>query len=200
MANLENIILTFTITLLILLGIYYIFTKSGLMVNLNNYLTKDSQKITVINEINEIQRHQDDIHNPYSHYFNPRKYDYHAYSDPLTPPYRRDDYNLPMVGLPTRGYPSRYKKMGTLIDTNDTIPHTDPYKIMFLMGREKYRGSNSYEYYVVEKDSNGILKFDLPSKKYLLNDDDVISVNELGRNYKVKMDSLDTFVYDPYYY
>ena len=131
-----------------------------------------------------------------------REYDYSAYSDPLTPPYRRDDYNTPMVGLPTRGFPSTFKKMGTLISTDDSIPMNDPYKFMFLMGRETYPGSNSYDYYVVEKDSDGkgVLKFDLSCNKStkLYNDGDEIKVKELSRNYKIKMDQLDQFTYNPY--
>ena len=129
-----------------------------------------------------------------------RNYDYHAFADPLAPPYRRDEYRVPLVGIPTKGYPSTFKKMATLTAEDESVPLTDPYKFLFLMGREKYAGANSYDYYAVEKTSegNGVLKFNLHRITREYNSGDEIYIHELKRKYRVRMDELDGFRYDPY--
>jgi hypothetical protein len=86
-----------------------------------------------------------------------------------------------MVGIPTKGYPSTFKKMATLICTDEHVAIDDPYKFLFLMGREKYPGANSYDYYAVEKNSDGggVLKFDLPRKSGEFNTGDTIEIYDL---------------------
>ena len=83
---------------------------------------------------------------------------------------------------------------------DESVPLTDPYKFLFLMGREKYAGANSYDYYAVEKTSegNGVLKFNLPRITREYNSGDEIYIHELKRKYRVRMDELDGFRYDPY--
>jgi hypothetical protein len=65
-----------------------------------------------------------------------RDYDYRTLNDPLVAPRRRDDYNLPVIPYPSRGFPPPFKKVGLLIDNSSS--ENDKYKILLLMGRNKY--------------------------------------------------------------
>lgn len=127
-----------------------------------------------------------------------REYDYRTFYDPLIPPKKIDDYNLPVIPIPTRGNASGYKKMGYL--TNRTAPNDDPYKFLILMGRMTYPGSNYYDYYVIEKGTNGLntLKFDLYNKHRELASGDVIKIKELNHDYHVVIDRNAGFEYNPY--
>ena len=127
-----------------------------------------------------------------------RDYDYRALVDPLVPPYKRDDYMMPLPSIPSRGYPSSFKKMGTLIDQD--APNTDPYKFMILVGRQKYPGSNYYDYYVSENKTDGALKFDLPDIHKEFMTDDLLKVKELHKLYTVKIDRNLGFDYNPFMY
>lgn len=127
-----------------------------------------------------------------------RDYDYRALIDPLVPPYKRDDYMMPLPSIPSRGYPSSFKKMGTLID--EDAPNTDPYKFMILVGRQKYPGSNYYDYYVSENKTDGVLKFDLPDIHKEFMTDDKLKVKELNKLYSIKIDRNLGFDYNPFMY
>jgi hypothetical protein len=126
-----------------------------------------------------------------------RDYDYRTLNDPLVAPRRRDDYNLPVLPLPTRGFPAPYKKMGLLIDKS--APNDDRYKILLLMGRNKHPNSTVYDYYAVENDKNSSLKFDIDKTRELQSDDKV-KINELGKIYTVIIDKILGYEYDPYFY
>jgi hypothetical protein len=126
-----------------------------------------------------------------------RNYDYRTLNDPLVAPRRRDDYNLPVLPIPSRGFPSAFKKVGLLIDKD--AKNTDKYKILLLMGRNKFPNSTSYEYYVVENDKNSSLKFDI-NRTRELQTDDVIEIHELNKKYNVVMDKMLGYEYDPYLY
>lgn len=125
-----------------------------------------------------------------------REYDYRALSDPLVPPYKRDDYQIPLPAIPTRGYPSSFKKMGLLIDSE--AENSDKYKFMLLMGRQKYPGATYYDYYITENKPDSALKFDLPNLHKEIYSDDVIRLDELSKNYKVKIDRNLGFDYNPF--
>ena len=128
-----------------------------------------------------------------------RDYDYRALSDPLVPPLKRDDYNISvMPPIPTRGYPTAYKKMGLLIDPE--AENKDPFKFMILVGRQKYTGSNVYDYFVTENKPDSALKFDLPNIRKELNTDDTIPIAELGKTYTIKIDRSLGFDYNPFVY
>lgn len=127
-----------------------------------------------------------------------REYDYRALSDPLVPPYKRDDYQIPLPAIPTRGYPSSFKKIGLLVDSETS--NTDPYKFMLLMGRQKYPGSNFYDYYVTENKPDSALKFDLPNLHKELNTDDTLPLTDLNKTYTVKIDRNLGFDYNPFVY
>lgn len=198
----EKIILIITIVIVILLLIwqYHVFTNQMSMIKMiPNNIQPNNNNLpppTVVENTPNIY----DIEPPIRIANATRNYDYHAFGDPLAPPYRRDEYQVPMVGIPTKGYPSTFKKMATLMCTDEHVAIDDPYKFLFLMGREKYPGANSYDYYAVEKNSDGggVLKFDLPRKSGEFNTGDTIEIYDLKRKYRVKMDQLDGFRYDPY--
>ena len=112
-----------------------------------------------------------------------RNYDHRAFEDPLVPPLKRDDWNIPIIPIPTRGGPTNYKKVGTLI--NNAADNNDKYKFLFLMGRQKYPGADYYDYYAVEKDSHGpgILKFNIPNLRKEVYTGDTITISELNTDY-----------------
>jgi hypothetical protein len=126
-----------------------------------------------------------------------REYDYRALNDPLVAPRRRDDYNLPVLPFPTRGFPAPYKKVGILIDksANDN----DRYKILLLMGRNTHPSSTVYDYYAVENDKNSSLKFDV-NKTREMQTGDKVKIHELEKEYTVVMDRILGYEYDPYLY
>lgn len=125
-----------------------------------------------------------------------RNYDYRTFADPLVPPYKRDDYMLSYPSYPTRGFPTAFKKMGLLID--DNANNDDQYKFMILVGRQKYQNSNYYDYYVTENKNDATLKFDLTNihKEYM--DDDKLTIPELNKTYRIKIDRNLGFEYNPY--
>lgn len=125
-----------------------------------------------------------------------RDYDYRALNDPLVPPYKRDDFQIPLPAIPTRGFPSSFKKIGILVDSESE--NTDPYKFMLLMGRQKYPGANFYDYYVTENKPDSALKFDLPNLHKELNTDDSVPITDLGKTYTVKVDRNLGFDYNPF--
>ena len=123
-------------------------------------------------------------------------FDYRTLNDPLMPPRKRDDWQVPLPAVPTRGYPGSFHKMGYLINT--TAENTDKFKFLLLMGRQKYPGSNWYDYYVVENNSDSSLKFDVHDKHRELMTDDTLAITELGNTYTVKLDKTLGYEYYPY--
>jgi hypothetical protein len=133
-----------------------------------------------------------------------REYDYKTFHDPLTPPYKRDDYMMPAhivdpinFGMYTRGIPPVFKKMGYLIDESAT--NDDKYKILNLMGRQKFYNSNIYQYYVVSSNRDDNIKFDL-GKKYRneLYTGDKVTIPQLNKDYIVHIDKNIDYDYNPY--
>jgi hypothetical protein len=126
------------------------------------------------------------------------EYDYKTLNDPLIPPYKRDEWNLIVPGFYTRGPPMPFHKYGTL--TNTAVPNNDKYKFLFLMGRQKYPGSNSYDYYATGTSDHSDIKFDLPNiTKELYNDDKVVISHLENAEYKLIVDRPLSFEYNPYY-
>ena len=126
-----------------------------------------------------------------------REYDYRTLSDPLVAPRKRDDYNLPIIPIPTRGYPSAYKKWGTLID--ETAQNDDPFKFLFLVGRQKYPHSDWYQYYATQTGKNQRIKFDVHNRHKEIMSGDTIHINELGKDYTAKVDRNLDYEYYPYF-
>jgi hypothetical protein len=132
-----------------------------------------------------------------------RNYDYKTYNDPLTPPYKRDDYMIPAhvidpynFGIYTRGGPTAFKKMGYL--NNKNAQPGDPYKFLTLMGRQKYYNSTQYEYYIVSTNRDENIKFDLNKKRELYSGD-IVKIPELNdTEYDVNIDKNLDYDYSPY--
>lgn len=133
-----------------------------------------------------------------------RDYDYRTYNDDLTPPRKRDDYNLPVnvlypnrFGIYTQGGPNAFKKMGYL--NNKTADPGDPYKFLTLMGRQKYYNSNTYEYYVVSTNKDENIKFDLEQIKREIFTGDTVKVPQISNaDYEVNIDKVLDFEYNPF--
>jgi len=127
-----------------------------------------------------------------------REYDYRTLYDPLVAPRRRDDYDLPVLPYPTRGYPNPFHKMGLLIDRH--ADNNDRYKILLLMGRNTYPGSRTFEYYATENLPNSGIKFNIEKRNGReLYTDDSVKIRELNnKHYRVVLDQPLGYSYDPY--
>lgn len=82
------------------------------------------------------------------------------YND-FTPPERRLPYNAypfnylkNIINIPTRGYPDNYQLMGIVMRENTETAFN-------LFGRQKYPGSNQYEYYIESVLHNNKIKIPL---------------------------------------
>lgn len=128
-----------------------------------------------------------------------KDYDRRTIDDPLTPPFKRDDYMIPaqivrpdMYGVYTRGAPGVFKKMGYL--KNDTAD----YKFLTLMGRQKYMGSTQYEYYVTSTNRDDSIKFYIDNVRKELYDGDKVTIKQLGNQvYDVIIDKNLDLEYNP---
>ena len=97
------------------------------------------------------------------------------------------------INYPTRGYPDPYQQVGILGKKDGTL--------LNLYGRQKWQGSNLWEYYAIGKDKN-TLKTKIPVKvrgDKELEDDIVVNIPFLNKGkYKVKLYDLDSPRYIPY--
>jgi len=134
-----------------------------------------------------------------------REYDYRTLSDPLTPPYKRDDDMIPanviapdLFGIYTQGGPLPFIKVGKLIDNK--ARNDDPYKFLILFGRRRYSGSNLYDYYATTTNRDDYLKFDLDYKNVRreLYTGNHVFIPELKKKYEVIIDRQMDFTYTPY--
>ena len=109
----------------------------------------------------------------------------------LHPPYFHN-----MVNIPTQGYPDNYRLLGLLIKVSN---NSNENKILQLFGRETYPSSSRYEYYTSISADVDRIKIPIYSKNNKeLYDDDIISINELGDDYKVQLHKIDHYRYNPY--
>lgn len=133
-----------------------------------------------------------------------REYDRRTLDDPLTPPFKRDDYMIPsqmirpdIYGVYTRGAPGVFKKMGYA----KTDEVNADYKLLTLMGRQKYQGSTQYEYYVTSTNRDDNIKFYIDNIKRELFDGDKIRVKQLDNTqYTVFIDKELDLEYNPLLY
>lgn len=134
-----------------------------------------------------------------------REYDYRTLSDPLTPPYKRDDDMIPanviapdLFGIYTQGGPLPFIKVGKLVDNKSK--NDEPYKFLILFGRRRYPGSNLYDYYATTTNRDDYLKFDLDYKnvRYELYTGNHVFIPELKKKYEVIIDRQMDFTYTPY--
>jgi len=112
----------------------------------------------------------------------------------FAPPYRRDELNYRFLNIPTRGYPDNYQLIGIVSRQNTE-------SIYNLYGRQKYPGSNQYEYYIHGTFHNNNIK--IPFNTYgdkEINDEQTIHIPGLDEDkgkFKVKLYKYDTLKYIP---
>jgi hypothetical protein len=180
--NINNLILVL-ITVLSVYGLLEIYYQKKIQ-----YPLSKNQNI-IISPYGKQPTH-DEIINPL------KDYDRRALSDKLTPPLKRDEYNLPVVPISTRGYPERYKRMGILTDPN--ADNNDKFKFLVLIGRSKYPNSTEYQYYVTDNKGDSTIKFDLKNIKKELVTGDTVTISQLDKIYNVEIDDNLGYEYDPY--
>lgn len=138
-----------------------------------------------------------------------KQYDYHKSFDPLEDPTRRvPRHEIPPIALkyaldiPTRGYPDNYNQFGVL---KKESKHDHDHKIddnqnqlIRLFGRQRYPGSNEYEYYTMITSGNDLIKIPIHNKRRNeLYEDDIIYIKELSNDYKVHLYKYDAPRYYP---
>lgn len=193
-----SLVVSVSLVILVCVALYFAYSFYTKAPQTNTQPELSNQIIQQQNQPQELQQIKVNINNAQERPINfLRDYDYRTLYDPLVAPRRRDDYNLPVLPLPTRGYPSAFKKMGILIDKNAS--NDDKYKILVLMGRNTFPNSSVYEYYVTENSKDSVLKFDI-DKTREIQTDDKIKVNELDKDYTVVLDKTLGYQYDPYLY
>jgi len=208
----------FTIIVILALGIvlyaYY-------MLKQENRNLKSSLQVSTDNKINTLNNHISNISSspfsesnipispPISTPISPppslgqaiRDYDRRNISDPLTPPFKRDDYQIPsnvmrpdLYGVYSRGAPGVFMKHG-YVKTDDVGAD---YKLLTLMGRQKYQGSTQYEYYVISTNRDDTIKFYIDNVKKELYDGDKVKIKQLGNvEYTVYIDKDLQLEYNP---
>jgi len=107
------------------------------------------------------------------------------------------NYVKNQINIPTRGYPDNYHLMGVLLNTKTDIAFN-------LFGRQKYPGSNQWEYYVHGNINNTPIKLPLSiNGDREIEDNQIIEIpgfDPLKREYKVKLYDYDAPRYNPFIY
>ena len=120
--------------------------------------------------------------------------------DNFKPPERRlPRHNYPvqavrkLINIPTRGHPDNFQNLGMLVRKNDE-------KILKLFGRQKFPGSNQWEYYVLNIETFDKVPLEIPGNKELTNND-VIGLPWLDQSkgkFDIKIFDYDAPRYNPY--
>ena len=205
-----NLLLKFVIVILVIYAVYYYFDNKNKQNKQTLTIASEEQMKTQQTEQIQGRGSAGEIILPVKRvgtygdiYPALRDYDYRTYQDDLTPPRKRDDYDIPAnvfypdrFGLYTRGGPNPFKKMGYL--NNKNAQPGDPYKFLTLMGRQKYYNSNTYEYYVVSTNKDENIKFDIDNKRELFTGDKV-KVHQLNNTeYDAHIDKVLDYEYNPF--
>jgi hypothetical protein len=118
------------------------------------------------------------------------------YYDEFTAPERRvPEYIYPYpahnINIPTRGYPDNYQQIGIIYNDNNTFN---------LFGRQKYPGSNQYEYYISGTSNNTHIKLPIYTKgtREIENDQEIYVDIGNNKKFKTKLYNFDTPRYDPF--
>ena len=191
-------------TVIVILLIVFV-NKYGINSHTTSAPAQVTEKKIIINKSEPIQKHIDNNnhHHPHKRPISRNEIlyrrDQHALSNPLVAPTRRNpNYMYPPftipLNIPTRGYPDSYQYLGNLRRAADE-------KIVKLFGRQKYRGSNEYEFYGIMSDSNGSnIKIQIDQTKELY-DGDEIDIDFLDTSkgqFKLYINKYDEPKYDPY--
>ena len=194
----EHYIVLFIIFTIITLYYIYSLNEKNFKLDLNNPLISESNKIKEI------------INRPIIIPFIEKrrmleKRDREVVNNDFVPPERRDpEHAYPdrevknIINIPTRGSPDNYQSVGVLVRREDE-------KILQLFGRQKYMGSNQWEYYVT-----GMDRYGFPNKMPIkvkgdkeLYDKDKIELDWLDRSkgeFEVTLYNFDTPRYNPFLY
>lgn len=204
--------------IIILIALAFVIYNHYMLLQENRNL-KSSLQLSVDNKINSLNNANNSNNSmPINTPINPmplvppvppighmiREYDRRTLEDPLTPPFKRDDYMIPsqmirpdIYGVYTRGAPGVFKKMGYA----KTDENGADYKLLTLMGRQKYQGSTQYEYYVTSTNRDDNIKFYIDNIKRELYDGDKITVKQLNNTqYSVFIDKELDLEYNPLLY
>ena len=132
-----------------------------------------------------------------------RKRDVNSLENNFKPPERRlPRHNYPnrdlrrMINVPTRGYPDDYHNVGMLFRKQDE-------KVLKLFGRQKFPGSNQWEYYVIGNDPNGLnnkVPLTIPGNRELSNNDTVAIpwLDQSKGKFELKIFDYDAPRYNPF--
>jgi hypothetical protein len=180
--------------------LYYIYSlnEKNFKLDLNNPLTSESKKIKEI------------INRPIVIPFVEKriileKRDRGVVNDDFVPPERREPEHIypdrevkNIINIPTRGLPDNYQSVGVLARREDE-------KILQLFGRQKYMGSNQWEYYVTGMDRYGFpnkMPIKVKGDKELF-DKDKIELDWLDKSkgeFEVNLYNFDVPRYNPFVY
>lgn len=137
--------------------IFYIYNlnEQKFKLDLNSSLSSESSKINQIIETPIIIKHHHSVPQTINKRIILEQRDRGVINDILKPPERRDqEYAYPnryireVINIPSRGSPDNFQTVGVLARKADE-------KILQLFGRQKFPGSNQWEYYVAGMDRNG---------------------------------------------
>ena len=184
----EHYIILFIV--LTIINLYYIYS-----INQKNF------KLDLNNEKNK-----EIINRPYIQKKNfLKKRDRKVVNDDFVAPERRDPEHVypdrevkNIINIPSRGLPDNYHSVGVLARIQDE-------KILQLFGRQKYMGSNQWEYYVT-----GMDRYGFPNKMPIkvkgdkeLYDKDKIDLDWLDKSkgqFEVNLYNFDVPRYNPFDY
>ena len=132
-----------------------------------------------------------------------RKRDVNSVENSFQPPERRlQRHNYPdrsvkkLINIPPRGYPDDYHNIGMLVRKNDE-------KVLKLFGRQKFPGSNQWEYYVIGNDPNGLntkIPLSIPGNKELYSNDTIAIpwLDQSKGKFELKLFNYDAPRYNPF--
>ena len=190
----EHYIILFIVFTIITLYYIYSINQKNFKLDLNNPLISESEKIKEI------------INRPYiEKKIFLKKRDVDVVNDDFAPPERREPEHIypdrevkNIINISSRGTPDNYQSVGVLARVGDE-------KILQLFGRQKYMGSNQWEYYVT-----GMDRYGFPNKMPIkvkgdkeLYDKDKIELDWLDRSkgeFEVTLYNFDTPRYNPFLY
>jgi hypothetical protein len=162
----------------ILLTIFYIYSLNQKIfkLDLGNILTNN------VSDVNKITKQPIVLDPELEKRILLDKRDRDAIINDLKPPERRDQaYAYPdsyvknLINMPSRGLPDNYQAVGAVVRKSDE-------KVLQLFGRQKYPGSNQWEYYVTGADTYGF-----PNKMPIK----IRGDREIEHNRKITIDWLD---------
>jgi hypothetical protein len=155
---------------------------------LKSYNNTNNNTDNTDNNINNINNNLDFIWSlPVTKYIENRDRD--IIYDPLVEPKRRytqiNYENLinykNAINIPTRGYPDEYQLIGLLSRINDE-------KLIQLFGRQKYRGADTWEYYVLSNEFGANIKIPISSRgNRELENGQKIHLKEFNGDFEVRL-------------